>query len=114
MKDFGLSGGPKQVLEHSNLRIAGCSGWLGQIYSREDVGDERVTHAVAKCRSATPSRINPGQGQVGKAGITHARLPPAWVLAKLEDDRAPGPIDRQLEPQTPRAGPGPGRQGRDH
>jgi hypothetical protein len=30
-----------------SLRIAGCGGWLGQIHSREDVGEERVTLAEA-------------------------------------------------------------------
>ena len=32
---------------YTTLRIAGSGGWLGQIYSREDVGEERVTQAVA-------------------------------------------------------------------
>ena len=34
-------------LQPMPLRIAGCGGWLGQIHSREDVGEERVTLAEA-------------------------------------------------------------------
>ena len=43
------------------VRFAGCGGWLGQIHSREDVGEEQVALAVACKRPISLTEPTVGQ-----------------------------------------------------
>ena len=43
------------------MRFAGCGGWLGQIHSREDVGEEQVALAVACKRPISLTEPTVGQ-----------------------------------------------------